>query len=87
MCRNLGLSDKIFECLFTAMAKVQSADRKASFLFVGDMNAHHEELLESSTLKAARDYAICTVGLGDTMSRHRVVSRWLRSLNISMEGA
>ena len=46
--RNPALSDKIFYCL-TAMAKMQPVDRKASFMFVGDVNAHHEELLGSST--------------------------------------
>ena len=47
--RNPDLWDKIFACLLTAMAEVQSLDRKASFLFVGDVNAHHEEWLGSST--------------------------------------
>ena len=36
-------------------------DRNASFLLVGDVNAHHEEWLESSTTclhgRAARDLA------------------------------
>ena len=41
--RNPNLSDKIVDCLLTAIAKVQSVDRKAFFLFVGDLNAHHEE--------------------------------------------
>ena len=49
VCRNQELSDKIFACLLTVMAKVQSVDRKESFLFVGDANAHHEESLGSST--------------------------------------
>ena len=31
--RNLYLSDNIFYCLLTAMAKVQSDDRKASYFF------------------------------------------------------
>ena len=41
--RNPDLSDKIFYCLLAATTKVQSVDRKASFMFVGDVNAHHEE--------------------------------------------
>ena len=36
-------------CLLPAIAKVQSVERKASFLFVGEMNAHHEKWLGSST--------------------------------------
>ena len=39
---NSDLSDKIFDCLLTVMAKVQSVDRK-TFLFDGDVNAHHKE--------------------------------------------
>ena len=42
------LSDKIVDCLLTATAKVQSVDIKASFLFVGDANAHDKEWLRSS---------------------------------------
>ena len=41
---------KISDCLLTAMNKVQSVDTKTSFLFVGDVNAHHEEWLGSSTM-------------------------------------
>ena len=48
MYRKPDLSNNIFDCLLTAMTKVQSIDRKASFLFVGDLNAHHEEWLGSS---------------------------------------
>ena len=45
------LPESIFDCLLTAMAKVQSVNRKASFLFVGDINAHHEEWFGSSATK------------------------------------
>ena len=42
------------------MAKVQSVDRKASFLFVADVNAHREDWLVPSTMtvygKAALDF-------------------------------
>ena len=41
--RNLYLSDKMFDCLFTAMAKAHSVDIKVSFLFIGDVNTLHEE--------------------------------------------
>ena len=54
-------SDNIFVCLLTAMAKVQSMDSKASFLFVSGVNAHHEEWRGSSTMNfhgtVARDLA------------------------------
>ena len=35
--------------LLTAMAAVQAADARASFLFVGDLNGHHQEWLGSTT--------------------------------------
>ena len=47
--RNPDLSGKIVYCLLSAMAKVQSMDRKSSFLFVGNENAHYEEWLGPST--------------------------------------
>ena len=59
--RNPDLSDKIFDYLLTAIAKAQSVDRKAPLLFVGDVNACHEELLGSSTTtvqsRASLDFA------------------------------
>ena len=45
--RNPTLNDDIFDCLLTNMAKVQQDDRKASFVFIGDFNAHHREWLNS----------------------------------------
>ena len=44
----LTLDDWIYDCLLTAMATVQAADARASFLFVGDLNGHHQELLGST---------------------------------------
>ena len=61
MYRNLDLSDNIFDCLLTAVAKVQSVNRKAPFLLVGDVNAHHGEWLRYSSTnwygRVARDFA------------------------------
>ena len=49
MYRNPDLSDKIFCCWLMTMAKLQSVHRKESFLPGGDVNAHHEERLGSSS--------------------------------------
>ena len=38
--RNPDLDDQIYDCLLTALAAVQAADARASFLFVGDLNGH-----------------------------------------------
>ena len=45
--RNPDLDDRIFDCLLTSMAAVQAEDARASFLFVGDLNGHHQEWLGS----------------------------------------
>ena len=59
--RNLDLDDRIFDCLLTSMAAVQAEDMLASFLFVGDLNGHHQEWLGSTTTNrhgvAAFDFA------------------------------
>ena len=39
----------IYDCLLTAMAAVLAADAHDSFLFVGDLNGHHQEWLGSTT--------------------------------------
>ena len=44
--RNPDLDDRIFDCLLTSMAAVQAEDVRASFLFVGDLNGHHQEWLD-----------------------------------------
>ena len=63
--RNSDLSDKISDCPLTAMAKMQSVDRNASFLFVGDVNTHHEERLVSSTKNLhGRLLEICLIMTG-----------------------
>ena len=60
--RNPDLDDRIFDCLLSSMAAVQQAeDVRASFLFVGDLNDHHQEWLGSTTMNchgvAAFDFA------------------------------
>ena len=45
--RNPDLDDSIFDCLLSSMASIQGSDRKASFIFVGDFNAHHRDWLNS----------------------------------------
>ena len=47
--RNRDLDDRIFDCLLASMAAVQAEDVRASFLFVGDLNGHHQEWLSSAT--------------------------------------
>ena len=47
--RNADLDDRIYDCLLTATAAVQAAEVRTSFLFVGDLNGHHQEWLGSTT--------------------------------------
>ena len=46
---NPDLDDRIFHCLLASMAAVQDEDIRDSFLFVGDLNDHHQEWLGSTT--------------------------------------
>ena len=59
--RNLDLDDRIFYCSLASMAAVKTEDIPASFLFVGDLNGHHQEWLGSTTTNsrgvAAFDFA------------------------------
>ena len=59
--RNPDLDEWIFDCLPASMAAVQTADIRASFLFVGDFNGRHQEWLGSTTTNshgvAAFDFA------------------------------
>ena len=41
--RNPDLDDRIFDSLLTSMAAVQAGNVQASFLFVSDLNGHHQE--------------------------------------------
>ena len=45
--RNPDANNDLYDCLLTSMASIQSVDTKASFLFLGDLNAHHQEWLGS----------------------------------------
>ena len=60
--RNADLDDRIFDFLLASMAAVQAEDIRASLLFVGDLNGHHQEWLGSTTTNrhgvAAFDFAI-----------------------------
>ena len=59
--RNRDLDDRIFYCLLASMAAVQAEDVRASFLFVGDLNGHHQEWMGSTIMNcrgvAAFDFA------------------------------
>ena len=44
---NPDQDDRIFDCLLASMAAMQTADIRASFLFVGDLKSRHQEWLGS----------------------------------------
>ena len=58
------------------MAKVQSVDRKAFFLFIGEVNAHNKEFLGSSMTNLH----------GRSLPNNCVLSKLLRSLCTLMKG-
>ena len=45
--RNPDLGSELYDCLLLLMASIQSSDKKASFIFIGDFNAHHQDWLKS----------------------------------------
>ena len=47
--RNPDLDDRIFYCSLASLVAVQTEDIRASFLFVADLNGHHQEWLGSTT--------------------------------------
>ena len=47
--RNPDADYGIFYCLLVSMAAIQENDGKASFVFIGDFDAHHKEWLNSIT--------------------------------------
>ena len=55
--RNPDQDDRIFDFLLASMADVQAEDVRASFLFVGDLNGHHQEWLGSTTTNRHGDAA------------------------------
>ena len=46
---NPDIDDRIFDCLLASMAAMQAEDIRASFLFVGDLNGHHQDWQGSTT--------------------------------------
>ena len=61
MYRNPDLDDRIFDSFLTSVAAVQAEDLRASFLFVGDLNGHHQQWFGSTNTNcngvAAFDFA------------------------------
>ena len=61
--RTHDIDDRIYDCLLTAMAAVQAADARASLIFVGDLNGHHQKWLGSTITNrhgvAALDFDHC----------------------------
>ena len=46
---NPEIDNRFFYCLLASMAAVQAEDIRASFLFVSDLNGHHQEWFCSTT--------------------------------------
>ena len=78
--RNNDLDDRIFDCLLASMVAVQAEDVGASFLFVGDLNGHHQERLGSTTTNchgvAAFDFAAVCLWLRSVGCRPNPCTRW-----------
>ena len=68
--RNPDLDDRIYDYLLTAMAAVQAADVRASFLFVGDLNGHQQEWLGSTTTNR---HCVAALDFDTVSGCHRLV--------------
>ena len=69
---NPDLDDRIFYCLQASMVAVQAEDVRASFLFVGDLNGHHQEWLGSTTTKCHMELRLFL-----TLQQSLVAISWL----------
>ena len=60
--RNPDNDDSIYDCLLENIGRIQSQDRKASFVICGDCNAKHREWLDSNVTdqhgRAALDFSL-----------------------------
>ena len=45
--RNPDLDDSIYNCVLSSINDIQELNRKSSFIFAGDLNAHHQECFKS----------------------------------------
>ena len=71
----------IYDCLLTSMAAVLAEDVRASFLFVGDLNGHHQEWSGSSMTNShgvpAFDFATVSVVISWLSARPMHVVEYL----------
>ena len=51
LSRNPDLNRQIFYCILASMAAVLAEDIRPSFLFLGDVNGHHQEWLGSTIME------------------------------------
>ena len=68
-----NLDDRILDCLQASMAAVQAEDIRASVLFVGDCNGHHQEWLGSTITNG---YRVAAFDFGTQL----IAVSWLRSV-------
>ena len=63
--RSPSSKDSIYDCLMTSMSHNQELDPKSFFIFVGELNAHHQDWLNSNmTDKQTRFYQTIGVSSG-----------------------
>ena len=62
MYRSPNTDDRVYDCLLSSMARIQTDDSKAVFCFVGDFNCHNAEWLGSrrtdSHGRAAQEFSV-----------------------------
>ena len=69
--RNPNADDSIYDCLLQAYISIQEEDRKSSFIFVGDFNAHHREWLNS--VSPTDRHGVSALDFSDTIGCEQLV--------------
>ena len=72
MYRNPNSDDSIYECLLNSYISIQEEDRKACFIFMGDLNAHHRNWLNS--VSPTNQHGIAALDFSDTTGCEQVVT-------------
>ena len=75
---------RIYNCLLTTIAAVQAADARASFLFVCDLNGHHQEWL-GSTNTNRHGVAVSILPLYQVVINCCPIQNFRRVLGVSLE--
>ena len=70
--RSPNSDDSIYDCLLNSYVHIQEEDRKACFIFIGDLNAHHREWL--SSISPTDQHGIAALNFSDVTGCEQLVT-------------